>query len=104
MKKLFCLGLSFYSLSSFAELSKCEQKMQDLMLASEKINYPESAQIELSKFTFKQNGFEVSGLGMVYVYNGDTIYKASGHRLVYGDPKDCVILKLEVEVLPKKSI
>ena len=50
------------------------------------------------------NGLEVSGLGMVYVYNGDTIYKASGHRLVYGDPKDCVILKLEVEVLPKKSI
>ncbi len=101
MKKLLCLGLSLYSLSSFAGLSKCEQKMQDLMLASEKINYPDTAQPELSKFSFKENGLEVSGVGMVYIYNGDTIYTATGHRLVYGDPKDCVILKLEVEVLPK---
>ncbi len=75
--------------------------MQDLMLASEKINYPDTAQPELSKFSFKENGLDVSGVGMVYVYNGDTIYTATGHRLVYGDPKDCVILKLEVEVLPK---
>ena len=101
MKTFFCLTLSLFSLSSFAGLSKCEQKMQDLMLASEKINYPETAQPELSKFRFTENGSEVSGLGVIYVYNGDTIYTATGHRLIYGDPKDCVILKLEVEVLPK---
>ena len=64
MKKLLCLGLSLYSLSSFAGLSKCEQKMQDLMLASEKINYPDTAQPELSKFSFKENGLDVSGVGM----------------------------------------
>jgi hypothetical protein len=101
MKKLLCLTLSLYSFLSFAGLSKCEQKMQDLMLASEKINYPETAQPELSKFRFTEKGSEVSGVGIIYVYNGDTIYTATGHRLIYGDPKDCVILKLEVEVLPK---
>lgn len=100
MKAFVGLGLFLYTVSSFAGLSKCEQKMQDLMLASERINYPESAQPELSKFSFSEKASEVSGVGIIYVYNGDTIYTATGHRLIYGDPKDCVILKLEVEVLP----
>jgi hypothetical protein len=100
MRLLLVLGLSLFASASFAGITKCEQKMQDLMLASERINYPESAQPELSKFRFSEQGSQVTGVGTIYVYNGDTIYTATGHRLVYGDPKDCVILKLDVEVLP----
>ena len=70
------------------------------MMAAEKINFPESAQPELSKFRFSENGDQVSGTGTVYVYNGDTIYRASGQRLIYGHPKDCIITKFEVEILP----
>jgi hypothetical protein len=83
-----------------AGLSKCEQKIQALMLASEQINYPQSAQAELSTFKFEEKGDQVSAVGVIYVYNGDTIYRATGHRLIYGDPKDCVIKELKVEVLP----
>ena len=94
------LGATLLSLSTFAQISKCEQKMQDLMMAAEKINFPESAQPELSKFHFKENGQDVVGTGAIYVYNGDTIYRASGKRLIYGHPKDCIITKFEVEILP----
>lgn len=100
MKKLLLVPLLIYPLLGFAELSKCEKKIQDLMLATEKINYPESYQVELSKFKFTELGQEISASAVVFVYNGDTIYKASGHRLIYGDPSDCVVKKLEIEVLP----
>lgn len=100
MKSILFLLLTFFSFSSFAQLSKCEQKMQALMLAAEGINFPETAQPQLSKFHFRENGLEVFGTGTVYVYNGDTIYRAFGQRLIYGDPKDCIITKFEVEILP----
>lgn len=89
-----------FSTLSFAELTKCEKKIQDLMLATEKINYPESYQQELSQFKFVDQGFEISASAKVFVYNGDTIYRVTGHRLIYGDPKDCVVKKLDIEVLP----
>ena len=97
--KLFLFSM-LISTSVFAELSKCEQKIQDLMMAAEKINYPQSAQSEFSKFTMTEEDGVIKAQGVVLVYNGDTIYRTSGHRLLYGDPKDCVIKELTVEVLP----
>jgi hypothetical protein len=88
--------LSFSALS----ITKCEQKMQDLMLASEKINYPNSAQAELSSFKFKKQGTVVTGEAMIFVYNGDTRYVATGHTLPLGHPDDCAITNLAVEVFP----
>jgi hypothetical protein len=100
MKKQLIIWTITIFTTNVWSMTKCEQKIQNLMLAAEKINYPESAQAELSKFTFNSNGQEISATGIIFVYNGDTIYRATGHRLIYGDPSDCVVKSLTVEVLP----
>jgi hypothetical protein len=100
MKTIILIILIVTTSHAMATLSKCEQKIQRLMLSTEEINYPQSAQGELSKFVFNASGDQISATGVVYVYNGDTIYRVKGHRLPFGSADDCVIKELTVEVLP----
>jgi hypothetical protein len=100
MKFIAFITLALTASQAFATLSKCEQKIQRLMLSAEEINYPDTAQRELSKFEFQSQGDQISATGVVYVYNGDTIYRIKGHRLPFASPDDCVIKELSVEVLP----